>query len=130
MKFTLVTTIRNIEEWLMAFQNYRQSREEMVIRYMKRGYLRTPRLAESMRRAPRELFVEPHFSHLVYSDRPIPISHSKGDWPPQAYQHPLFYEPLDPQKGDSFREMGTASGYGATQGLLVKKSPHRLTVFP
>ena len=70
------------------------------------------------------------FSHLVYSDRPIPISHSKGDWPPQAYQHPLFYEPLDPQKGDSFREMGTDSGYGATQGLLVKKSPHRLTVFP
>ncbi len=52
-KFTLVTTIRNIEEWLMAVQNYRQSREEMVIRYMKRGYLRTPRLTESMRRAPK-----------------------------------------------------------------------------
>lgn len=105
----------------MTVPNFRQSREDMVMRYMKRGYLWTPRLAESMRRGPRELFVEPHFSHLVYSDRPIPISHSKGDWPPQAYQHSLFYEPLDLQKGDSFLEMGTDSGYGATQGLLVKK---------
>ena len=60
----------------------------MVMRYMKRGYLQMPKLAESMRRAPRELFVEPHFSHLVYSDRPIPIPHSKGDCHPLAYQHP------------------------------------------
>ncbi len=97
----------------MTVPNYRQSREEMVMRYLKRDYLRTPRLAESMRRAPRELFVEPHFSHLVYADRPIPIPHSKGDWTPQAYQHSLFYEPLDLQKGDSFLEVGTGSGYGA-----------------
>ena len=97
----------------MTVQNYRQSREEMVMRYLKRGYLRTPRLAESMRRVPRELFVEPSFSHLAYSDRPIPIPHSKGDWTPQAYQHPLFYEPLDLQEGDSFLEVGTGSGYGA-----------------
>ena len=85
----------------------------MVMRYLKRGYLRTPRLAESMRRAPRELFVEPSFSHIAYSDRPIPIPHSQGDWTPQAYQHPLFYEPLDLQEGDSFLEVGTGSGYGA-----------------
>ncbi len=94
----------------MTVPNFRQSREDMVMRYMKRGYLRTPRLAESMRRAPRELFVEPHFSYLVYSDRPIPIPHSKGDCHPLAYQHPLFYEPLDLQKGDSFLEVGTGSG--------------------
>lgn len=97
----------------MMVQNYRQSREEMVMRYLRRGYLRTPRLAESMRRAPRELFVEPTFSHLAYSDRPIPIPHSKGDWTPQAFQHLLFYEPLDLQEGDSFLEVGTGSGYGA-----------------
>ena len=101
----------------MTVPNFRQSREDMVMRYMKRGYLQTPRLAESMRRAPRELFVEPHFSHLVYSDRPIPIPHSKGDCHPLAYQHPLFYEPLDLQKGDSFLEVGTGSGYGAAQWL-------------
>lgn len=80
----------------MTVPNFRQSREDMVMRYMKRGYLWTPRLAESMRRGPRELFVEPHFSHLVYSDRPIPIPHSKGD---------------------SFLEVGTGSGYGAAQWL-------------
>jgi protein-L-isoaspartate(D-aspartate) O-methyltransferase len=97
----------------MAVPNYRQSREGMVMRYLKRGYLRTPRLAESMRRVPRELFVKPSFSHLAYSDRPIPIPHSKGDWTPQAYQHSLFYEALDLQEGDSFLEVGTGSGYGA-----------------
>lgn len=113
MKFTQYYYIINVEEWQMTVPNYMQSREEMVMRYLKRGYLRTPRLAESMRRAPRELFVESHFSHLVYSDRPTPIPHSKGDWTPQAYQHSLFYEPLDLQKGDSFLEVGTGSGYGA-----------------
>ncbi len=101
----------------MTVPNFRQSREDMVMRYMKRGYLQMPKLAESMRRAPRELFVEPHFSHLVYSDRPIPIPPSKGDCHPLAYQHPLFYEPLDLQKGDSFLEVGTGSGYGAAQWL-------------
>ena len=97
----------------MTVSNYSQSREEMVKRYLRRGYLRTPGLVESMRRVPRELFVKPNFSHLAYSDRPIPIPHSKGDWTPQAYQHPLFYEPLDLQEGDSFLEVGTGSGYGA-----------------
>jgi hypothetical protein len=65
VKFTLFTTIRATEELLMAVPNYRQSREEMVMRCLKRCNLRTPRLAESMRRSPKELFVEPSFSHLA-----------------------------------------------------------------
>ena len=94
-------------------QNHTHSRKEMVVRYLKNGYIRTPRLAESMKKIPRELFIEPNFSHLAYLDRPIPIPHSKGDFTPQAFQHPLFYEPLNLQKGDSFLEVGTGSGYGA-----------------
>jgi protein-L-isoaspartate O-methyltransferase len=39
------------------------------MQYLKRGYPRTPRLEESMRRGPRKLFVKPNFSHLAYSDR-------------------------------------------------------------
>jgi len=97
-----------MEDW-----EYRRLREEMVTRYMERGHIRTPGLAGAMRRVPRELFMEPRFAHLAYSDRPIPIPHSKGDFTPQAFQHTLFYEPLDLRKGDSFLEVGTGSGYGA-----------------
>lgn len=68
VKFTLLIAIRDTEELLMAVPNYRQSREEMVMRCLKRGNLRTPRLAESMRSGFREFFVEPSFPHLAYSD--------------------------------------------------------------
>ena len=97
----------------MEDREYRYLREEMVIRYLKRGQIQSPRLAGAMRRVPRELFMEPKFSHLAYLDRPIPIPHSKGDFTPQAFQHTLFYEALDLLKGDSFLEVGTGSGYGA-----------------
>ncbi|NQT08144.1 class I SAM-dependent methyltransferase, partial [Candidatus Bathyarchaeota archaeon] len=51
---------------------------------------------------------------------------SKGDWTPQAYQHPLFYEPLDLQKGDSFLEVGTGSGYGAALAWEMVGSRERV----
>ncbi|UCD44079.1 MAG: protein-L-isoaspartate O-methyltransferase [Candidatus Bathyarchaeota archaeon] len=97
----------------MSVPDHGRLREEMVRRYVRQGHLVSTKLAESMRRVPRELFVEAKFAHLAYSDRPIPIPHSTGDWTPQASQYPLFYEPLDIRQGDVLLEVGTGSGYGA-----------------
>ena len=97
----------------MAGSEYWRLRAEMVRRYTRQGYLCSPRLMEAMRRVPREMFVEGRFADLAYQDRPIPIPHSRGDWTPQAYQYPLFVEPLDLREGDTILEVGTGSGYGA-----------------
>lgn len=102
-----------MRQFTVSVSDHRRSREEMVRRYVRQGYLQSSKLAESMRRVPRELFVEAKFAHLAYSDRPVPIPHSVGDWTPQAFQYPLFYEPLDIRQGEALLEVGTGSGYGA-----------------
>lgn len=72
-------------------------------------------MAEAMKAVPREKYMaERHkkSAYRAYSAFPIPpFTGQHTISAPNTY--PLFYEPLDIEKGDVCLEIGTGSGYGA-----------------
>lgn len=73
------------------------------------------KLADAMRRVPRELFMPERHRDESYADNayPIPPFPNKDQTISAPYTYPLFYRPLELEKGDRFLEIGTGSGYGA-----------------
>lgn len=73
------------------------------------------KLADAMRKVPRELFMPEKHIEDSYSDDafPIPPLSSRDQTISAPYTYPLFYGPLEPEEGDTFLEIGTGSGYGA-----------------
>lgn len=99
----------------------------MVERYIRLGYLTSPRMIEAMRKVPRELFMPEPLRRYSYYDEPYPIPGDGRQTISAPYTYPLFYEPLDLSLGDRFLEVGMGSGYGAAlarelvggEGLVV-----------
>lgn len=88
----------------------------MVDRYTKEGYLgEGSRLADAMRRVPRELFMPERHREESYTDNayPIPPFSSEDQTISAPYTYPLFYRPLKLEEEDRLLEIGTGSGYGA-----------------
>ena len=111
----------------MARSDFNLQREEMVKRYIRMGYLNSPKMIEVMRKVPRELFMPEPLRRYSYYDEPYPIPGDGRQTISAPYTYPLFYEPLDLQLGDKFLEVGMGSGYGAAlarelvgrEGLVV-----------
>ncbi|MEM2122063.1 MAG: protein-L-isoaspartate O-methyltransferase [Candidatus Bathyarchaeia archaeon] len=93
--------------------DFNLQREKMVERYIRLGYLSSPRMIEAMRRVPRELFMPESLRRYSYIDEPYPIPGNGRQTISAPYTYPLFYEPLNLCIGDKFLEIGMGSGYGA-----------------
>lgn len=93
---------------------FKQEREAMVRRLVERGFLRSPEIADAMRRVLRERFVPLEYRDYAYLEVPLPLP---GDGKNQTiscpHSYPLFYEALKLGGGGKFLEIGTGSGYGA-----------------
>lgn len=95
---------------------FAEQRRRMVDRYIRDEYLEEgSKLAEALRKVPRELFMPERHVEDSYSDDafPIPPFSSKDQTISAPYTYPLFYRPLELEEGDLFLEIGTGSGYGA-----------------
>lgn len=94
---------------------YAAARERMVAEQIASGAQRRPvtdpRVLDAMRRVPRHAFVLPEYSHLAYTDQPLPIE--AGQTISQPYIVALMTELAEVRSGDRVLEIGTGSGYQA-----------------
>jgi len=92
----------------------RRERVAAVARLVAQGFLRSKRLADAMRKVPREKFMPSGYMDYAYEELPFPLP---GNGVNQTiscpHSYPLFYEALELEEGDKFLEVGTGSGYGA-----------------
>lgn len=94
---------------------FEEQRKELVESLKRKGTIKSESLAKAMLNVPREKFMAERYRKQVYVEtEPFPIPPFTGDQTISAPNtYPMFYEPLNIQRGDKFLEIGTGSGYGA-----------------
>ncbi|KXA99610.1 hypothetical protein AKJ41_05160 [candidate division MSBL1 archaeon SCGC-AAA259O05] len=116
----------------MSEKNFAEQREQMVKRYIDANLLEeNSRFAKAMKKVPREVFMPGEHVEDSYSDDafPVPPMSSRNQTISAPYTYPLFYNPLDLQRGDSFLETGSGSGYGAALAReIVRESGEVITM--
>ncbi len=70
-----------------------------------------PRIAQAMRRVPRDQFVPPEWRDSAWEDEPLPIGCGQSISQPSLVAY--MTRQLDLQPGDKVLEVGTGSGYQA-----------------
>jgi len=99
---------------------YRIARERMVASQIQARGVSDPRVLDSLRRAPRHLFVPDAQRDAAYLDTPLPIGH--GQTISQPYIVALMTALARPRATDRALEIGTGSGYqAAVLSPLVKE---------
>jgi len=90
-------------------QRWREEREDMVERQIRRRGIRDVRVLEAFRRVPRHLFVPPRYRDQSYEDHPVEIGF--GQTISQPYIVALMTEALELRGDERTLEIGTGSGY-------------------
>jgi protein-L-isoaspartate(D-aspartate) O-methyltransferase len=97
---------------------YIRAREKMVQEQVAGRGVKDPRVAEAMRKVPREFFVESALASRAYDDGPLPIGDKQTI--SQPYMVGLMTEALELKGDEKVLEVGTGSGYQtAVLGLLA-----------
>jgi protein-L-isoaspartate(D-aspartate) O-methyltransferase len=91
--------------------DYTTEREAMVERHLKRRGISEQYIIDAFLAVPREEFVAPDYSHLVYGDHPLPIE--AGQTISQPYIVALTIQAAGIKAGDKVLEVGAGSGYAA-----------------
>ncbi|MFC1799075.1 protein-L-isoaspartate(D-aspartate) O-methyltransferase [Thermodesulfobacteriota bacterium] len=90
---------------------YKQARQEMVSKQIRRRGISDPAVLEAIRAVPRHFFVPRHQIKQAYTDRPLAIG--EGQTISQPYIVALMSESLKLEGDDHVLEIGTGSGYQA-----------------
>jgi len=88
-----------------------RDRNRMVDIQIARRGVRDPHVLDSMRRVPREAFVESGLEEFAYADGPLPIGEDQTI--SQPYIVALMIEAAEVRPGDTVLEVGAGSGYAA-----------------
>ena len=97
---------------------YIRAREKMVQEQVVGRGVKDPRVAEAMRKVPREFFVESALASRAYDDGPLPIGEKQTI--SQPYMVGLMTEALELKGEEKVLEVGTGSGYQTSVlGLLA-----------
>lgn len=108
--------------WLNAFfsggsytkpeePDYRQMRDDMVLRAERMYNLQDMRVLNAVRQVPRHLFIPQDLQQRAYSDSALPIGYGQTISAP--YMVAWMTEELELQEGNRVLEIGTGSGYQA-----------------
>ncbi|QLJ52922.1 MAG: Protein-L-isoaspartate O-methyltransferase [Candidatus Fermentimicrarchaeum limneticum] len=84
--------------------------EEMIELLFSHGYV-DERVAEAMRKVPRELFIPEEYGRSAYADTPLPIGLGQTISAPSIVA--FMSKSLDVQEGMKVLEIGSGSGYQA-----------------
>ena len=97
---------------------YIRAREKMVQEQVAGRGVKDARVAEAMRKVPRDFFVESALASRAYDDGPLPIGDKQTI--SQPYMVGLMTEALELKGEEKVLEVGTGSGYQtAVLGLLA-----------
>lgn len=88
-----------------------RARDRMVEIQLGRRGIRDRYVLDTMRRVPREAFVESGFEEFAYEDGPLPIGEDQTI--SQPYIVALMIEAAEVKPGDRVLEVGAGSGYAA-----------------
>ncbi|WP_455378892.1 protein-L-isoaspartate O-methyltransferase [Petrachloros mirabilis] len=91
---------------------FQKERREKVLQLSADGLIHSDRIKTALLAVPREDFIPPRYRDYAYQEVPLPLPGARATIScPHSY--PLFYEPLDLDRGHRFLEIGLGSGYGA-----------------
>ncbi|UCE81439.1 MAG: protein-L-isoaspartate O-methyltransferase [Methanobacteriota archaeon] len=95
----------------MELDSMERSRDMLVDRLVRRGYIVSSVVEEAMRRVPREEFVPERLRSEAYVDTPLPIG--TGQTISAPHMVAIMVEKLDLKSGQKVLEVGAGSGYHA-----------------
>jgi len=90
---------------------FKRERENMVLKLISEGVLKSPKVIKAMLTVPREVFVLPQYRRQAYIDTPLPIL--KGQTISAPHMVALMCELAELDLGHKVLEVGTGSGYHA-----------------
>ena len=119
--FSVQSLIRN------RMPDFEEERNRLVDSLMRRGYITSPRVAEAMRRVPREDFLPDDIRDEAYVDTPLPIG--EGQTISAPHMVAIMAEQLDLKPGQKVLEIGAGSGYhAAVCAEIVGREGHVYTI--
>jgi len=92
-------------------KDFESERERLIRGLLESGYLRNPRVADVLRKVPRQNFVPDEIREWAYADTPQQIGFSQTISAPHMVA--IMTELLDVQRNSNVLEIGTGSGYQA-----------------
>ncbi len=103
------------------------SREQLVNRLFKEGYIKTDTVKKAFLKVPREEFIPEYLKMQAYIDRPLEIGNNQTISAPHMVA--IMCEALNIQKGQKILEIGTGSGYhAAIVSQLAGEKGHVYTI--
>lgn len=104
--------------------DYSKERHHMVERQLETRDIRDRRVLNAMRTVPRHRFVPSEYSHMAYSDGPLPIG--SGQTISQPYIVALMTQMLRLEGHETVLEIGTGSGYQAAILAYLASEVHTI----
>ena len=104
--------------------HYANLRNRMVNEQIISRGVHDERLLDALRCVPRHLFVPEEYTHIAYSDSPLPIGH--GQTISQPYIVALMTELLELEGEENVLEVGTGSGYQAALLAFLARQVHTI----
>lgn len=99
-------------------------RKRMVGEQIISRGVRDERVLEALRQVPRHSFVPEEYTHIAYSDSPLPIGN--GQTISQPYIVALMTELLELEGDEIVLEVGTGSGYQAALLAYLARQVHTI----
>jgi protein-L-isoaspartate(D-aspartate) O-methyltransferase len=103
---------------------YSNLRNSMVDEQIIARGIQDERLLDALRSVPRHLFLPQEYSHVAYTDGPLPIGHSQTI--SQPYIVALMTELLELEGHENVLEVGTGSGYQAALLAFLAQQVHTI----
>ena len=106
---------------------FKTSREQLVNRLMREGYIKSDNVKKAFLEVPRENFVPEPLKMQAYVDRPLEIGNGQTISAPHMVA--IMCEALDIKNGQKILEIGAGSGYhAAIVSQLVGEKGHIYTI--
>ena len=106
---------------------FKTSREQLVNRLMREGYIKSDNVKKAFLAVPRENFVPEPLKMQAYVDRPLEIGNGQTISAPHMVA--IMCEALDVYKEQKILEIGAGSGYhAAIVSQIVGKTGHVYTI--
>ncbi|MCX7635065.1 MAG: protein-L-isoaspartate(D-aspartate) O-methyltransferase [Syntrophales bacterium] len=126
--FLYVICLMTINCHAQSEGDYTTARKKMVAEQIAARGIRDPQVLRAMEKVERHLFVPENIRYLAYSDTALPIG--EGQTISQPYIVALMTEAVKPHAAMKVLEIGTGSGYPATDLAEICGQVYTIEIIP